>query len=268
MTEAAITNISWRIYKSGVLTPVVSYEDVNGPNIKNATRAFPSCWIKNNKLGVGAKFLVGTATITQKATDEEYDKVLKNLFHCPYCGHPTNWNEGRTQTQCVNHQCPGIKVAKTQFFFQVLAMPGLTHRYISLACNAGYKDVGKILNIPYDEIVEFKDIDKCMATKICNSCKFIKSGVEFTKLMYASCCFDNIGETKARKMLSQFSKEGLYALENGYLPWWKDEEELKTQKCYINADADTKAFMCGLIPFYEFVAQNNLKYYVDRNKYE
>lgn len=265
MLEMTITHVSWKVYKNGVLRPIVSYQkgDCSG-DIKN----LPAQWLFNNRIAPGAKITMSDKiTIVTPSSEREFNRVVNNIGYCPSCGSSTQWDLPHFDLKCTNPQrCIGVAKAKTLYFFQTLDMPGLSSWFVEQVTEAGYTKIKDVLNMPIEEIIEFDGVGDNVAHKILNSINEIKRGVWLPKLMQASDCFNGIGVFKAERILAKFSKTGLFAFENGNLPWWKDEEELKKDKCYIKANPETKAFMRGILPFYEFVAKNSLRYYYNKTE--
>ena len=94
MFEMTITHVSWKVYKNGVIRPIVSYkkEDCNDDcdgDIKN----LPAQWLFNNQIAPGAKIMMSDKiTIITPSSEKEFNRVVNNISYCPSCGSSTQWD--------------------------------------------------------------------------------------------------------------------------------------------------------------------------------
>ena len=265
--ETTVKDVMWKVSKSGALKPVVKIEavDTGDCNMENPT-GYNAKWIDDNVIAKGAKILVTRSggvipkiiETLQPPTGEEYQKLWDDMKKCPHCGSPTEWNESGVELCCTNKNCPGIQLAKIVFFFKILGAENMGEETISKLFNAGYNTICKILDITFEEIVSIDGFGDVTANQILNVMSSIRSGVEVTCLMHASDCFTGIGQVKAKSILSQMSLEQKFSFYSGTFPTWANNEELFNSNLYKDAGVTQRAFMAGILPFYQFVAENRL----------
>lgn len=266
--ETTVKNIIWKVNKSGALKPVVNIKtvDTGGCSMENPT-GHNAKWIREHHIAKGARVLVTRSgcvipkilkTLETPAAGTE-NELWNNLQHCPHCGSLTKWNESGVELMCGNPNCNGVQLAKIVFFFKILEVEHIGEETLSKIYNAGYTRLREILGITFDELLDIDGFGEVNTNQFLSSINKIKSGVEVTKLMHASNCFHNIGQATAKAILSQMSEEDLYAFYAGQFHTWKNNEELQTKSFFINGNIKLKCFALGLIPFYDFLAENGLK---------
>ena len=266
--ETTVKDITWKVSKSGALKPVVNIEAVNTGDcsMENPT-GYNAGWVYSHHIAKGAKVLVTRSggvipkilETLEPASAKENDNLWKNLYCCPHCNAPTKWDEKGIELNCTNSNCCGVQLAKIVFFFRTLEAEYVGEEVLTKIFDAGYKKLREILNITFDELLDIEGFGEATANQILNAISRIKDGVEVTALMHASDCFNGIGQIKAKAILSQLSKEQQFAFCKGHFCAWTNNTELQTKDYFINAKTTLKSFMLGVIPFYEFVAQNQLK---------
>lgn len=266
--ETIVKDITWKVSKSGALKPVVNIEtvDTGDCNMENPT-GYNAGWIYDHHIAKGARILVTRSggvipkilETIEDADNSEEDKLWEKLCYCPHCHASTKWDQKQIELTCTNPNCCGIQLAKIVFFFKTLEAEYMGEETLTKIFNAGYKKLNEILNITFDELLEIEGFGEATANQVLNAISRIKEGVEVTCLMHASDCFNGIGQVKAKAILSQLSKEKRFAFYNGCFHTWTDNAELQTKDYFINANITLKSFMLGIIPFYEFIAQNQLK---------
>lgn len=266
--ETTVKGISWKVSKAGALKPVVNIEtvDTGDCNMENPT-GYNAKWIYEHHIAKGAKILVTRSggvipkilETLQLPTQEEENKLWEELCICPHCGAITQWNESQTELCCSNKNCPGVRLAKIVFFFKVLEADNIGEETITRVFDAHFDTLKDILNITFDELLDIDGFGETIANQFLNAISLIREGVEVTYLMHASDCFNGIGQVKAKAILSQLSEEQRFAFCNGMFPTWSSNEELMQTKVYKNANVTLQSFMRGILPFYQFVAENGLK---------
>ena len=266
--ETIVKGITWKINKAGALKPVVNIEvvDTGDCSMENPT-GYNAGWIYDHRIAKGAKILVTRSggvipkileTITPAPTNEE-DKQWEELCYCPHCHASTKWNQKQIELTCTNPYCCGVQLAKIVFFFKTLEAEYLGEETLTKIFNAGFQKLNQILNITFDELLDIESFGEATANQVLNAIERIKGGVEITHLMHASDCFNGIGQIKAKTILSQLPKDKRLAFYNGRFHEWKDNDELQTKEYFVKANTTLKSFMLGIIPFYDFVAQNKLQ---------
>lgn len=265
--ETVVNDITWKVSKSGALKPVVNIEtvDTGDCNMENPT-GYNAKWVYEHRIAKGAEIIVTRSggvipkilETVKPASTRELQSLWKELSHCPHCQSPTEWNGSGIELMCTNPKCDGIKLAKIVFFFKTVEAEQMGEETITKMFNAGYTSIKMILNITFDELLEIDGFGEGIANQILDATNKIKQGIEITKLMHASDCFTGIGQVKAKTILSQLSIENLNAFYNGRFHTWANNEELKSMKFFQETNTTLQSFALGIIPFYEFIAENRL----------
>lgn len=266
--ETTVKDITWKISKSGAMKPVVNIEsvDTGDCNMENPT-GYNAKWIVQNNIAKGAKILVTRSggvipKILETLTPaDSFEIENRNLYlsKCPCCGKILSWDSTNTELCCTNELCPGIILAKIIFFFKILGSENLGEETINKLFNAGYNTINKILDITFEELIDIEGFGDVTANQILNTMSLIRDGVEVTYLMHASDCFSGIGQIKAKTILSAMTKEQRFAFYSGVFPTWESNEELQETDLYKNSSVTIKSFLNGILPFYNFIAENRLK---------
>ena len=264
--ETTVQSVAWNINKTGILTPIV-HINANGNITTKTVTGYNAKWVQDKHIAKGAKIAIelskGITPVIAKtiypASDKEEAQLWESVCLCPYCGHPTIWDSTLTELRCDNSECSGAQLARLGFFFKTVGATSINKNALTLLYNDGYRNVKDFLYATFEDLSYVYKLTNNRINLILDATQKIKAGVEVTKLMYASCCFDGIGQTKAQKALLQLPKESLFAFYNGNLHTWANNDELRQQKFFTKANTDTKSFMLGIIPFYNFVATNRLK---------
>ena len=156
--ETVLQNIEWSMGKTGVLTPIAVYEDVdidgsicNRANLHNIN-------IMNDLLGIpfaGQPILVyrSNMVIPQVSNNTNKNNIsnLNNIFKipeiCPVCGQPTKIITSTTGTQelyCTNPACEGKLINQLDHFF---GKKGLDTKGLSIATFEKLIDWGWVTEI-------------------------------------------------------------------------------------------------------------------------
>lgn len=263
--DTTVKGIDWKVSKAGALKPVVNIEavDTGDCTMENPT-GYNAKYIFENGIGKGAKISVTRSggvipkilSVIKEASDETMCEQRDNLLYCPDCGQPTKWNDSKVELICTNPDCPGIRLAKVVHFYNTLDTEQMGEETLAKLFRAGYNTLRRILDITFDEIVRIDGFGDSIANVILDANKKIRDGVEVTKLMHASDCFLGIGQVKAKSILSDLSDEDRFAFLNGCV---HTEEGFDKTPQFLALNKTIQSFLKGIVPFYDFIAENKLK---------
>lgn len=263
--ETTVKGVDWSISKAGALKPVVNIEavDTGDCTMKNPT-GYNARYIFDHGIGAGAKIIVTRSggvipkilNIVEEAPVEAMMEQRDSLLYCPHCNQPTTWNESKVELICANSDCPGIRLAKIVHFYTTLSAEQMGEETIAKMFRAGYDTLRRILDITFDELLMIEGFGESIANLIIDTNKRIREGVEITKLMHSSDCFQGIGQVKAKNILLDLSDEDRFAVLNGHV---HTEPGFDQTPQFLALGKTIQAFLKGVAPFYHFVATNKLK---------
>lgn len=263
--ESTVKGIGWKVSKAGALKPVVNIDavDTGDCTMENPT-GYNAKYIFENGIGPGAKITVTRSggvipkiiQVQEEATSNTMIELRDNLLYCPDCGKPTKWNDSKVELICTNENCQGIRLAKVIHFYTTLDAEQMGEETISKLFNAGYDTLQRILDITFDELMLIEGFGESIANTIIATNQKIREGVEVVKLMHASDCFSGIGQVKAKSIFASLSENDKFAFINGYVFM---EENFNTTEKFKSLNKTMQSFYSGIVPFYNFVAQNKLK---------
>lgn len=264
--ETTVKGVDWKISKAGALKPVVNIEavDTGDCTMENPT-GYNARYIFDNGIGAGAKIVVTRSggvipkilNVIEEAPVEVMMQQRDDLLYCPDCGQPTTWNESSAELICTNPDCPGIQLAKIIHFYTTLDAEQMGEETIAKMFRAGYNTLRRILDITFEELMLIDGFGESIANTIIDTNKRIREGVEITKLMHASDCFQGIGQIKAKSILLDLSESDRLAIVNGVV---HTEDGFDQTPQFLKLKKTIQSFLKGLIPFYNFVATNKLKF--------
>lgn len=264
--ETTVKGVDWKISKAGALKPVVNIEavDTGDCTMENPT-GYNARYIFDSGIGAEAKIVVTRSggvipkilNVIEEAPVEVMMQQRDNLLYCPDCGQPTTWNESSVELICTNPDCPGIQLAKIIHFYTTLGAEQMGEETIAKMFRAGYNTLRRILDITFEELMIIDGFGESIANTIIDTNKRIREGVEITKLMHASDCFQGIGQVKAKSILLDLSESDRMAIINGYV---RTEEGFDQTPQFLKLKKTIQSFLKGLTPFYNFVATNKLKF--------
>jgi len=263
--ETTVRGIDWKISKAGALKPVVNIDavDTGDCTMENPT-GYNAKYIFENSIGPGARIAVTRSggvipkilDVMEEATANTMVEQRDGLLYCPDCGQPTKWNDTKVELVCTNPECPGIRLAKVVHFYTTLEAEQMGEETISKMFKAGYNTLQRILDITFDELMLIDGFGESIANVILSANKKIRDGVDVIKLMHASDCFVGIGQVKAKSIVSNLSENDRFAFAHGYI-FTEDGFEQTPQ--FLALNKTMQSFLKGIVPFYDFVAQNRLK---------
>lgn len=263
--DTTVKGIDWKISKAGALKPVVNIEavDTGDCTMENPT-GYNAKYIFENSIGKGAGISVTRSggvipkilSVINPATSQTMLELRDSLLYCPDCGKPTKWNDSKVELICTNPNCPGIRLAKVVHFYSTLEAEQMGEETIARLFKAGYDTLRRILDITFDEIVRIDGFGDGIANVILEANRKIREGVEVTKLMHASDCFVGIGQVKAKALLSDLNEGDRLAFFNGCV---HTSEGFDTTPQFLSLSKTMQSFLKGIVPFYDFIAENNLK---------
>lgn len=263
--DTTVKGIDWKVSKAGALKPVVNIEavDTGDCTMENPT-GYNAKYIFENSIGKGADISVTRSggvipkilSVVNPATSETMCELRDSLLYCPDCGKPTKWNDTKVELICTNPDCPGIRLAKIVHFYNTLDAEQMGEETIAKLFKAGYDTLRRILDITFDEIVRIDSFGDSIANAILEANRKIREGVEVTKLMHSSDCFVGIGQVKAKSLLSDLTEGDRLAFFNGCV---QTNEGFDTTPQFLALGKTMQSFLKGIVPFYDFIAKNNLK---------
>lgn len=264
--ETTVKGVDWKISKAGALKPVVNIEavDTGDCTMENPT-GYNARYIFNNGIGVGAKIIVTRSggvipkilNVIEEAPVEVMIQQRNDLLYCPDCGQPTIWNESSAELICTNPNCPGIQLAKIIHFYTTLDAEQMGEETIAKMFRAGYNTLRRILDISFEELTLIDGFGESIANTVLDTNKRIRNGVEITKLMHASDCFQGIGQVKAKCILLDLPESDRLAIINGFA---HTDDGFDQTPWFLKQTKTIQSFLKGLTPFYNFVAANKLKF--------
>lgn len=262
--ETTVNGIDWKVSKAGALKPVVNIKavDTGDCTMENPT-GYNAKYIFENGIGKGATISVTRSggvipkilSIIKEASSEVMCEQRDNLLYCPDCGQPTKWNDSKVELICTNPKCPGITLAKVVHFYSTLDAEQMGEETLAKLFRAGYNTLRRILDITFEEIVRIDGFGDSIANVILDANKKIREGVEVTRLMHASDCFLGIGQVKAKSILSDLSDSDRFAFINGCV---QTEAGFDQTPEFLALNKTMQSFLKGIVPFYDFVAENKL----------
>lgn len=263
--ETTVKGIDWKISKAGALKPVVNIDavDTGDCTMENPT-GYNAKYIFENGIGPGSRITVTRSggvipkilSVMEEATSETMIEQRDNLLYCPDCGQPTKWNDTNVELICTNPNCPGIRLAKIVHFYTTLEAEQMGEETITKMFKSGYNTLKRILDITFDELMLIDGFGESIANTVLAANKKIRDGVDVIKLMHASDCFLGIGQVKAKSIISRLSENDRFAFINGYVFF---ENDFNKTPQFLSMNKTEQSFFKGVVPFYEFVAQNKLK---------
>lgn len=264
--ETHVKDVIWKISKAGALKPVVNIDmvDTGDCEMENPT-GYNAKYISENHIAKGALIKVTRSggvipkilEVITPASQENQNQMWNNLCACPECGHFLTWNDTHTELCCTNQTCPGIVLAKIIHFYSVLEAENIGEETIAKMFSAGFNTLRKMLDITFEELLDIEGFGETIANTILNINSMIRDGIEISYLMHASDCFAGIGQIKATKLLNEMSEIDRNIFITGYLH--PDEVDLMCMRAkYKKVNKTILAFLHGIKPFYQFIAENRL----------
>lgn len=262
--DTTVKGVEWKVSKAGALKPVVNIEavDTGDCTMENPT-GYNAKYIFENSIGKGATISVTRSggvipkilSVIKEASSEVMCEQRDKLLYCPDCGQPTKWNNSKVELICTNPKCPGITLAKVVHFYSTLDAEQMGEETLAKLFRAGYNTLRRILDITFEEIVRIDGFGDSIANVILDANKKIREGVEVTRLMHASDCFLAIGQVKAKSILSDLSDSDRFAFINGCV---QTEAGFDQTPEFLALNKTMQSFLKGIVPFYDFVAENKL----------
>lgn len=260
-----VQEVNWKVSKSGALKPVVKIDTVNTGDceMENPT-GYNAKYIYENKIGKGAEISVTRSggvipkilDVISPCPDQEFESMWQELCTCPDCGHPTVWNESKVELVCENPNCRGRQLSSIVFFYITCGAENIGEETLARIYDAGFSTLDDMLDISFEELLSVEGFGDSIANNFLEQNRKIRAGVEVTRLMHASNCFNGIGQTKAKVLLNNLSEEVRICFIEGRMLM---AGHYQTEPFYQNANKTWQAFYDGVDAFYDFVARNKLK---------
>jgi DNA ligase (NAD+) len=194
--EVIVKGVEWNVSKDGYMKPVVLFDPVSltGAMVKRAT-GFNAKYIKDNKIGAGAKILV-------TRSGDVIPFIVEVLEKAQEADMPSNvrytWNEtGIDIVANLSNAKDEIELKNIEFFFSKVKVPGLSSGILAKAQACGLNTVGKIIRADKRALLQIEGFKDKMADKIYHALQERLKTVESVTLMEASNTFGRgIGEKK------------------------------------------------------------------------
>lgn len=257
-----VKNVNWAMSKTGALKPVVNIDmvDTGDCEMENPT-GYNARFIQENRIAPGAVVEVTRSGgvipkiihTVEPATHRAIQTMWDGLQYCPHCGTHLAWNESKVELRCPSLDCPGRTLAKIIFFYTILEAENMGEETLTRIFNAGYHSLREFLDITYEELTDIESIGDSMANIILSTNTRIREGIEVTKLMHASDCFEGIGQVKAQKILEELSSDDEFKFVNGLA-----RTDNLTEDDLAGLNKTLRSFFRGIQPFYDFIAKNRL----------
>lgn len=257
-----VQEVNWAISKTGALKPVVKIDmvDTGDCSMENPT-GYNAKYIRENRIAPGAVVEVTRSGgvipkilhTSEPASNESIRKMWSDLQVCPHCGTKLEWNSTNVELRCPNPECSGRRLAKIIFFYTTLEAENMGEETLTRIFNAGYRSLKDILDITYEELTDIDGIGDGIANIILGINARIRSGVEITKLMHSSDCFEGIGQVKAKKILESLSPEDEFKFVIG-----QARTDNLTSEDLAALSKTWQSFFRGIQAFYDFITENRL----------
>lgn len=242
--ETEVQKIEWQMSKSGYMKPVVIVDDVdNGDCIMNSPTGYNARYIKNNKIGAGAKILLTRSggvipkiiSVVESAPIYEQDLPTS----CPHCGEALCFNESGVELMCTNPECRGIRLAKCVFFYDIMKAENIGPSIIKAMFDAGLDSIDRMLHAQESELARIEGFGPGIIEAITTANRTILyDGVTLVQLMHASDCFPGLGDSKLAQMLSDFPEIAEAYYRGEYVAVGKDLDpkytDTKTHQSFVN----------------------------------
>lgn len=259
-----VKKVDWKVSKAGALKPVVCMDAVDtGDCIMENPTGYNAKYIFENGIGPGAEIEVTRSggvipkilATLKEATDTAMMEQRDELLYCPDCQSPTTWNDSKVELVCTNPDCPGRRMAKIVFFYKTLEAEQMGEETIAKMFHEGHDTLKRILDITFDELLRIDGFGEGIANVILSANKKIREGVEITKLMHASDCFEGIGQVKAKTILSELPPDDYNAFIGGFV---ETREGFDQSEQFLALPKTMQSFLKGIEPFYKFCLDNDL----------
>lgn len=257
-----VKDVNWAMSKTGALKPVVNIDmvDTGDCSMENPT-GYNAKYIRENRIAPGAIVEVTRSGgvipkilhTVEPASKKSIQQMWNGLQVCPHCGAKLEWNNTNVELRCPNTECYGRRLAKIIFFYTTLEAENMGEETLTRIFSAGYRTLKDILDITYEELTDIEGIGDGIANIILSTNKQIRSGVEITKLMHSSDCFEGIGQVKAKKILESLSPEDEFKFVIG-----QARTDNLTQEDLARLNKTWQSFFRGIQSFYNFISENRL----------
>lgn len=257
-----VKEVNWAINKTGAFKPVVKIDmvDTGDCEMENPT-GYNARYIQENRIAPGAVVEVTRSGgvipkilhTVEPASKESIQAMWNDLQVCPHCGTPLTWNESKVELRCPNLECRGRTLSKIIFFYSTLEAENMGEETLTRIFNAGFRSLREFLDITYEELTDIEGIGDSIANVILSTNAKIREGVEVTKLMHASDCFEGIGQVKAKRILEELSPEDEFKFIIG-----RARTDNLTSEDLTSLSKTWQSFFRGIQKFYDFIAANRL----------
>lgn len=206
-TETAVvevTRIVWNPSKDGYLVPKIylTKTKLSGVMIER-TAGFNARFIKQNKIGPGAKILLirsgdtipHVLSVVEPAKKSGFPKVLNY-----------KWNE--TKVNIILNDIENnsdVIIKRLTKFMKDIEVDNLSEGIVTKLVNGGYDTIPKIIVMTVDDFLELDGFQEKLANKLYNNLKKAMDEITVLKLMGASNLFGRgFGFTKLEKILNKY----------------------------------------------------------------
>lgn len=250
--EVTVTKVEWNMSKDGLFVPVVIFTPVNLDGV-TITRAhgFNGKYIRDNSIGPGATIIVMRSGavipyIVETIVKAHEPQMPESQYVWNKSGVDVMIDKGAANTQDNDT----LQLRNVEYFFEKIDVRGLSSGIISKIYHHGHKNVGQILALTYEQLLEIDGFKKTLATKIHSAISTKKSSLDAYTIMDASNVLGRgIGYRKIKLICDAIPA----IIGNRYIPTHHELTalkgiEVKTAEVFIN----------NLPNLFEFLTKNNL----------
>lgn len=248
--EVIVKAVEWNISKDGFLKPVVIFDPVNlsGASIQRAT-GINGKFIKDNKIGVGAKIVV-------MRSGDVIPKIIEVTEPAKIVGFPDKinytWNETGVDIIVNNTNAETeLQLKNLEFFFTKVKINGLSHGILDKFQKAGINKVGSVLQVTKEQLLQVDGFKEKMVDKVHASIQEKISDINPISLMTGSNQFGRgIGEKTLVLVSEKFPK---LMTDPDFQPSVQDLVSIEGIE-----KKTAEAIIKGIPAYWKFAKENNL----------
>lgn len=202
IAETVVTDISWRLTRTGKLFPVAILNPVrlSGATVRKAS-AFSAKYVKDNGLGIGSKV---TIMRSGEVIPDIQEVLTKGKFNipkvCPFCG--TSLDMNGANLFCKNVSCSGrLGERLYHWIYTLVNLKGLGDSILDqISDNLGLESVDDLYqNLNNLENAVSGQVSKNLVSEMIS---ILKKPVSFSRFLLA-CGIPGIGETASFSLSSK-----------------------------------------------------------------
>jgi NAD-dependent DNA ligase len=264
--EASVLEVMWEASKHGKLKPRIRIKPtkLGGVTVTYAT-AFNAAFVRDNKLGPGAKVLLTrsgdvipfiVSVITKAARASLPDVKVFGSY---------DWNETQVDLVLVDAGADNdtVKIKQITSFFTKIGVDYLGQGIIEKFYASGLDDIDKIINTSIPELMAVEGIQRKSAEKLYNNIVGALSKVELPTLAAATPFFgDGFGETRLTKIYEVYGNQ----MFDRWAKFTVGEVAVEISGISGFSESTAKQFAKGIKPFNSFLKRNAGRIHVQEKK--